>query len=64
MTVGLKDYTKVYECDRRKCGENCCGKCHLTTDVNHAADPEKYIKAGDLITKNHQGGTDYVKQDN
>lgn len=40
--------TKLYICDRHKCGKNCTGECRYTTDVRYAKNPENYIKAGDL----------------
>lgn len=46
----LNDNTKLYECDQQKCRN--CNKfdegCHLTSDIMHAKNPEKWITLADL----------------
>lgn len=43
---------KLYECDRKKCGDKCFSACHLTMDVRHAKNPEHYIKVQDIKVNN------------
>lgn len=31
-----KNKAVLFECDRKRCGEECFESCHLTTDIEHA----------------------------
>lgn len=58
----FRDWTRLYECDKKAC-EHCNEYdegCHLTTDINHAVNPEKYKTMAELKADNKKEETTYA----
>ena len=45
----MENNTKLYPCNRKKCGEKCSDICYLTQDPEFAVNRDKYLLFGDIV---------------
>lgn len=45
----MENNTKLYPCNRKKCGEKCQYDCYLTEDPEFAVNQDKYLLFGDIV---------------
>ena len=45
----MENNTKLYPCNRKKCGEKCKDYCYLTEDPEFAVNQDKYLIFGDIV---------------
>ena len=45
----MENNTKLYPCNRKKCGEKCTDTCYLTEDPEFAVNRDKFLLFGDIV---------------